>query len=75
MSITEDKLNDLRQRILSHEAKVASGDAQYDEAPYTIEELRDALAAISLNREAIVTDAAKAVKRTPAKTVDLNDLL
>jgi hypothetical protein len=75
MSITADHLNDLRHRILDHEAKVTLGEANASEAPYTIEELKTALAAISLNRESIATAEPKKAKRTPAKTIDLDDLL
>jgi hypothetical protein len=74
-SITADKLNDLRARVLSHEAAVKAGTANPADPPYTLDELKDALAAISLNRESIATEASKSKKRTPAVAIDLSDML
>lgn len=73
--ITETHLNDLRRRILDHEKAVAAGTADASEPPYTIDELKKALAAISLNREAIATSETRAPRRAAAKTIDLGDLL
>lgn len=75
--ITADKLNDLRRRVLEHEKRVAAGEAKPDDAPYTRDELKDALAAISLNRDIIATAEANAAprRRAPAKTIDLDALL
>lgn len=74
MSITEEMLNDLRRRVLDHEAAVAEGKADPASPPYTIEEFRDALAAISQNRASI---PAPAPRKAKASSVDisLEDLL
>lgn len=71
--ITEQYLNDLRARVLQHEKDIAAGKADPAQPPYTIEELRTALRAISLDRERIATEAKP--KRAASKTVDLSDLL
>lgn len=75
---TIDALQDLRQRVLAHDAKVKLGEADASAPPYTIEELKDAIAAISANRAAIAQrQAAKTpkTKRTPSKSIDLDDLI
>ena len=74
-SITATHLNDLRKRVLEHQAAVKEGTAKPSDAPYTIEELRDALAAISLNREAIAAQTPAKRKKATVKAVDLTDLL
>lgn len=74
MSLTEQMLNDLRKRVLDHEAAVAAGTAKPNEPPYTIDELRDALTAISQNRATIPEPKTRAAKQ-PAKEINLEDLL
>jgi len=73
--IVQDHLNDLRRRVLDHEQAVALGKASPDDAPYTIEELRDAIHAISIDRETAATAEKPKRTKTPAKTVDLTDLI
>jgi hypothetical protein len=74
MSITAETLNDLRRRILDHEARVNAGLATADSPPYTIDELRTAIAAIAQSREAIAASP-KVARATTSKKIDLGDLL
>jgi len=72
MSDTITALNDLRQRVLAHEAAVAAGEANANEPPYTIDELKEAIASISKNRSAL---AETKPKKSASNKIDLDDLL
>lgn len=72
---TIEGLQDLRKRILEHEAKVATGDAAADEPPYTIEEMQVALEAISMDYERVDATAKAKKPAASVKSVDLSDLL
>lgn len=71
MSITHEALNDLRRRVLDHEAKVAKGEAFPSDPPYTLEELKEALSQIEQVRRAIPSEG----KKSKSTVVSLEDLL
>lgn len=71
---TEDQLQDLRRRVLEHDKAVAAGEADPTKPPYTVEELQQAIAAIS-NDQVNLANQTKPKAKAKAKSVDLSDLL
>jgi hypothetical protein len=72
---THEQLQDLRRRILDHEAAIKAGTVDPNEPPYTIDELKEALRAISINRAATLASPSKAPSKAKAKAIPLDDLL